>query len=138
MNFEENKISQLKGELRREVQTELMTILQGDAKLDQLAKEYQDLTYQVQTKPKRAAKAGGPKRGGIKGLRGDDHTVTRKAQKAKAKELANYLEQALSDAWLAVDPKLTQQASKHLSGAELGRTQDVARSYGRRDRSQDQ
>ena len=34
----ENKISQLKGELRRDVQTELMSILQGDAKLDQLGK----------------------------------------------------------------------------------------------------
>ena len=134
----ENKVAQLKSELRRDVQTELMAILQGDAKLDQLAKEYQDLTYQVQTKPKRAAQAGGPKRGGIKGLRGGEHTDTRKAQKAKAKELADYLERALSDAWLDIDSKLTQKASKHLSSHELGMTQDVVKSYGRRDRSQDQ
>ena len=67
-----------------------------------------------------------------------EHVVTRKAQKAKAKELADYLELALSDAWLDIDPKLTQQASKHLSSHELGRTQDTVRSYGRRDRSQNQ
>ena len=134
----ENKLAQLKGDLRRDVQTELMSILQGDAKLDQLAKEYQDLTHQVKTKPKRAATKGGAPRGGIKGLRGDEYTITRKAQKAKAKELADYLEIALSDAWLDIDPKLTQRASKQLSGGELGRTQDVVRSYGRRDRSQDQ
>ncbi len=133
----ENKLSQLKGQLRRDIQTEMMQTLQGDARLDQLAKEYQDLTYQVQTKPKLAAQAGGPKRGGIKGLRGDEHTATRKAQKAKAKEFADYLDNALSDAWGALDPKLAKD-TRHLSSGELGRTQDVVKSYGRRDRSQDQ
>jgi hypothetical protein len=84
----------------------------------------------------RAAKAGGPKRGGIKGLRGPEHTATRKAQKAKAKEFADYLDSALSDAWDMLDPK-TAKDVKHLSSHELGMTRDVVRSYGRRNRSED-
>ena len=130
----ENKLSQLKADTRRKIQTQMMQNLNGDVKLDQLAKEYQDLTYQVQTKPMRAATAGGPKRGGIKGLRGDGHVVTRKAQKAKAKELADYLDTALTRAWESVDPDLTSTASKHFSSHEIGMTQDTVKRFARRER----
>jgi len=129
----EKKLSQLKTELRRDIQAQMMAVLEGDATLDQLAKEYQDLTYQVQTKPKRAAKAGGPKRGGIKGLRGPEYAEIRKQQKAKAKEFADYLENALSDAWSALDPKTAKDA-RHLSSHEIGRTRDNVKAYGRRER----
>jgi len=130
----ESKLRQLKGDLRQQVQTQMMETIKGDATLDQLAKEYQELTYQVQTKPMRAAKAGGPKRGGIKGLRGPEHAAVRKQQKAKAKELADYLDSALTRAWESVDPKLTKQAAKHLGSYDIGRTYDNVRKYGRRDR----
>ncbi|MBK25109.1 MAG: hypothetical protein CME70_14010 [Halobacteriovorax sp.] len=129
----ENKLGQLKAELRHDIQTQMMTMLESDAELDRLAKEYQDLTYQIQTKPKRAAKAGGPKRGGIKGLRGPEYAAIRKAQKAKAKEFADYLETAMADAWKALDPKTAKDA-RHLDSHELRMTRDRVKSYGRRKR----
>jgi hypothetical protein len=130
----EKKIRNLKGALKTDLQNQMMDAIAGDSRIDQLAKEYQDLTYQVQTKPKRAAQAGGPKRGGIKGLRGEEHTAVRKAQKAKAKELSEYLDQALSRAWEAVDPKVTAQASKHLGSQDIRTTRDNVRQHARRKR----
>ena len=129
----ERKMADIKYDIRTQIQNQMMEAIDGDPMIDQLVKEYQDLTYQVQTKPMRAKKAGGPKRGGIKGLRGPEYAEIRKQQKAKAKELADYLDQALSDAWMSVDQGVRKNA-RHLNSAELSNTRQNVRGYARRER----
>lgn len=129
----ERKLSSMKHEIRGQIQDQMTQSIDNDPRIDQLVKEYQDLTYQVQTKPMRAKKAGGPKRGGIKGLRGPQYAEVRKQQKAKAKELADYLDQAMSRAWESIDPDLRKNA-RHLSSHELGMARRDVRGHARRRR----
>ena len=128
-----DEINRIAAEADEEIQvvidTHMRTTIDNDPNIDRLVAEYQELTYKVQR---------APKEGGIKGLRGSEFANIRKQQKAKAKELADYLDKVITEAWENIDPAVMTKREKVRNIQPYALDKDVsnatARKYARRSR----